>query len=97
MNQDLMAFWKHDIYPYLLCGEISEFKNDGLVKVTEYGGGVFRPVLILNKEDGLELKEILETLSKNRKLDVSNIENKYNEVLNDELEKYKITTDFIKK
>ena len=64
-KQNIMAFWEYDQYPFLLCGEIELFRDDGKVRVINYGGAIFKPKFILPYGVGLELSECL-TILKNR-------------------------------
>ena len=56
MEQRLIAFWKYDVPPYVLAGEIVEFTSDGKVRIKEYDGMVLNPIKILPYEDGIEIK-----------------------------------------
>jgi len=57
----LYAFWKYDLFPYLLGGEIESFKEGGRVYVPSYQAS-FRPVLILQGPEGQELQRRLHNL-----------------------------------
>jgi predicted DNA-binding antitoxin AbrB/MazE fold protein len=56
MMTELMAFWKYDRFPYLLCGTITSTGINGYVRIKEYGNGSFKPEFILNMEEGQKLK-----------------------------------------
>lgn len=60
--QTLYAFWDYDTYPYFLCGTVTKMRDDGLVSVKEFGGAMFKPVLILPVNAGKRLKEKLDFL-----------------------------------
>jgi len=64
MNR-IMAFWKYDMYPYLLWGEVVEFKAKGSIVAKGYEPMAFMPEFILEYEEGLKLSVRLETLRKN--------------------------------
>lgn len=53
----LYAFWKSDVPPYLLGGEVEEVREDGYVTVVGYTGYKFRPVLITPLEKGIKLQK----------------------------------------
>lgn len=65
-KQEFYAFWKYDLYPYLLVHKIIEFCNDGLVKVEGYGGYRIKPAYIGFGAQGKKLLENIKELSKNR-------------------------------
>lgn len=58
----LYAFWRYDLFPYILGGEVVSMTDAGLVKIKEYGGSAFRPVLILPYDAGIEIHEKLRLL-----------------------------------
>jgi len=44
----LIAFWKHDKFPFCLYGKVTEIDERGYVQTIEYGPGrCFKPVIIL--------------------------------------------------
>jgi len=50
-KQQLWAFWKYDLFPYVLGGEVESIECDGSVRV--FGGLVLMtPILILPKKEG---------------------------------------------
>jgi hypothetical protein len=59
MKQILYAFWKYDICPYMLGGEVEQFRPDGSVAVKGYDGFALKPLTILPEDSG---KEALDTL-----------------------------------
>lgn len=48
------AFWRYDLFPYCLGGEVSEILDDGRVYVPKYQGH-FRPCYLTSLEEGKEL------------------------------------------
>lgn len=56
-NEKLYAFWKYDVPPYLLGGEVKEIKN-GYVYPVGYNGG-FKAVKIVPFEKGIKLQKKL--------------------------------------
>lgn len=61
MNQRLVAFWRYDLYPYILGGEATEMDDRGYVHVPSYQGR-FKPIKILPYEPGMKLLEKLKEL-----------------------------------
>lgn len=55
MNK-MYAFWKYDIPPFLLGGEVKEIQEDGCVSVVGYTSR-FKPVLIVPIEKGIKLQK----------------------------------------
>ena len=63
-NVGLMAFWRYDLFPFVLCGKIVTMKGNGMVETEEYGRGQwFKPFQILPWVDGAVLKRELEELT----------------------------------
>jgi hypothetical protein len=60
--KSFMAFWKYDLYPYVLSGECDEIVQDGFVRPKGYGGSRFKPLFILPLEQGAELRDLLNAL-----------------------------------
>lgn len=58
MNK-MYAFWKYDIPPFLLGGEVKEIQEDGCVSVVGYTSR-FKPVLIVPIEKGIKLQKKLD-------------------------------------
>ena len=59
-DQELFAFWRHDMYPYVLGVTVVKILEDGKVQTKEYGNGyVFKPLLILPLKEGKELRQKL--------------------------------------
>lgn len=53
------AFWKYDVAPFMLGGEVDEFLSDGRVRVNGYTGYIFTPILVVPEDKGIEIKEKL--------------------------------------
>lgn len=59
------AFWRYDLFPYILGGTITKMKENGCVETVEYGkGNYFRPMKILPEDAGKELHEKIRILEK---------------------------------
>ena len=55
------AFWKYDLFPFLLSGEVEEVFNDGTVAIVD-SSYRFRYTAILKGQAGLWLRERLKAL-----------------------------------
>lgn len=60
MDEKYYAFWKYNGIPYLLGGEVTEFKPNGQVSVKGYTGMLFNPVKVVTLSKGLELQRYLD-------------------------------------
>lgn len=61
MNKKLYAFWKYDLFPYVLGGEVTDINDDGLVYIESYQAR-FRPILILPFEKGKKINQEIEKI-----------------------------------
>jgi len=59
------AFWRYDLFPYVLGGTITKMREDGCVGTVEYGS-YFNPVKILPVDAGKELHKKIEALARER-------------------------------
>lgn len=65
MTSELYAFWRYDLYPYVLGGEITKIKDDGRVETVGYGPGTtFKPFLILPLLPGRKLMMSIKELTR---------------------------------
>lgn len=55
----MFAFWRYDLYPYVLGGEIDMMDDQGLVRVPSYGHSWFQPIKLLPAKKGRELLDAL--------------------------------------
>jgi hypothetical protein len=62
MTQRLYAFWKYDLTPHYLGGEVLKFTEKGNVEVEGYPGYVFTPVKITTYEEGIKIHTQLKEL-----------------------------------
>ena len=61
--EKLRAFWKYDLFPYVLSGEIVRMTEKGYVETKEYGNGYFyNPIKIYPNEVGIEIQDKLQKL-----------------------------------
>lgn len=66
--QKQFAFWKYDLFPFLLGGEVTKMREDGKVETKEYGRNTyFVPVKILPLKDGKAINERLRELEREYK------------------------------
>lgn len=63
MEQTLYAFWKYDICPFMLAGQIESFDGSGKVTIRGYPGFLFKPVIILPDKAGQDAADKLKILS----------------------------------
>lgn len=64
----LYAFWRYDLFPYLLGGSISKVHKDGRVEIMSYGPGyTFKPLFVLPGDLGARLRLALEELEGKRR------------------------------
>jgi len=62
MKQSLIAFWRHDTFPYCLWGEVIRIGNDGAITASNYGGRRFMPIRILPASEGRKIANKLQAL-----------------------------------
>ena len=74
MKQKLYAFWKHDIPPYVLGGEVTEIKSNGRVCVKGFTGYSFLPLQILPLEEGHAKQKEIDLALKNYKKTIKKAE-----------------------
>ena len=67
MKHKLYAFWKHDVPPYVLGGEVTEIKSNGRVCVKGFTGCSFLPLQILPLEEGRAKQKEIDLALKNKK------------------------------
>lgn len=67
MKHKLYAFWKHDVPPYVLGGEVTEIKSNGRVCVKGFTGCSFLPLQILPLEEGRAKQKEIDLALKNYK------------------------------
>ncbi len=58
----MIAFWSYDIFPYCLSGEVTGMSTDNKVFVKGYEGYRIKPIIILPDDEGLKIKNYLDTL-----------------------------------
>lgn len=61
MNK-LYAFWKYDLFPYVLGGRLIKIHKNGFAEIEGYGFYRFKPILVLPEDEGLRKKELLDNL-----------------------------------
>lgn len=58
------AFWKYDLFPFVLGGTITRMLDNGMVSTVEFGpGNYFKPIKKLSMHEGKALKAKLQELS----------------------------------
>lgn len=62
MNE-LYAFWKYDLYPFVCGGPVVEMRDDGWVQTKNFGKGYwFKPIHLLPLKAGEELHRRIKSL-----------------------------------
>jgi hypothetical protein len=56
---DLFAFWRYDLFPYVLGAPVMEMNEIGWIKAQGYGGRWFKPTKLLPLEAGWKLRKQL--------------------------------------
>jgi len=78
MEQALYGFWKHDLFPYCLGGEIVKFDKDGTIETKGYGKGLsFKPLLIVPKEEGMRLNLLLDEIKQRRSQELDDLNKRF--------------------
>lgn len=81
----MFAFWRYDLYPYVLGGEFDAMNDAGYVRVPSYGNGWVMPIKILPVKKGKELLEALKGhpsgLENQRRAALEEFERKWDETL----------------
>lgn len=80
-NNNIIAFWKYDQYPYCLSGTVESFKGD-LVKIKEYRS-YFKPIKIMDHNSGKELVLKLSALEKEYNSALKLLKEEYNRKLDE--------------
>jgi hypothetical protein len=64
---DLFAFWRYDLFPYVLGAQVIEMRADGWVSTKGYGHYWFKPTKLLPLVEGKKLWERLLELQTNQR------------------------------
>ena len=75
MDQKLYAFWKYDLFPYLLGGEVVRIDAGGYVEPLGYGKMKVKPLIILPFERGEEIMRNLQGQKGSYKVEKDRIQN----------------------
>ena len=88
----MRAFWKYDLFPYILSGTITyRFMqyNKEMVETKEFGkGNYYKPFLILNNKEGKKLKRELEKLRYEQCDQLNKIKDKFQKKLDRLMKEY---------
>jgi hypothetical protein len=61
------AFWRYDVYPFILGGTITNMDKNGFIETEEYGvGRYFKPMAILPGNAGKELHHKIKVMTDER-------------------------------
>lgn len=77
-ENEFVAFWENDSYPYLLWGTVTKFVPVGRVETKEYGHGyTFRYVYLRPKSEALDIIAALQDLKEAKKRDFNELDLRY--------------------
>lgn len=83
---NLYAFWKYDLFPYVLGAPASRMRSNGAVYVGSYQGYVY-PILLLPIEDGELLHKRLKQLTKEYSKAHQDLEKKFCDMIPEQVRK----------
>ena len=63
MNQELIAFWVTEIFPYQSWGVVESFLANGDVKIVNEDDRTYSPYKVLPHKEGLELSNALHKIT----------------------------------
>ena len=58
----LFAFWRYDLFPYVLGGAVMAMDAAGRIQAESYAGSAFHPIKIMPRDAGFALQNKIETL-----------------------------------
>lgn len=58
-SKPLYGFWKYDVPPFILGGEIEKITDNDKIAVKGYTGCLFTPILITTIEDGKRIQRVI--------------------------------------
>lgn len=62
--EGVIAFWKYDLFPFVLSGTVTRMLDNEMVSTVEFGpGNYFKPIKKLSIREGKALKAKLQELS----------------------------------
>jgi hypothetical protein len=74
----MRAFWKYDLYPFVLSGTVTSINPvSKLVKTKQFGESSFQPVFILPDEEGDRVAERLSELEQEYRWAKTRLEEEY--------------------
>jgi hypothetical protein len=80
MPDKMMAFWRYESFPFVLCGKIVKMKGDGKVETEEYGPGFwFKPIKIVPYDEGLMIKNRLKKLTQRYHTELDKFKDGFNQ------------------
>lgn len=86
----LFAFWKYDLFPYLLGAKVEQVRDDGWVTTEGYQGMVFNPVRVLGGKTGEKLHAELKELTAEYDADLKKLRDEYLDRVNVRLAEYNV-------
>jgi len=76
-EQKLYAFWKYDLCPYMLGGEVEAMRPNGRVIIKGYRGMSFKPIGILPDETGADALGYLNRLREKYNKEEKELKDRY--------------------
>lgn len=77
----LYVFWKYDLYPYCLGSEVNDIGKNGCFKVKQYGGPTVKPLIVLEKSEGINLQKEIDELNAEYQEELEKLKKEYKEKL----------------
>lgn len=82
VTQQLTAFWRYDQFPFCLSGAVTEFVNDGGVRLgPNWNCGVVKPLAVMPKQAGDEIARKVKELDSEYRAELAAVRKKYNQRL----------------
>lgn len=77
----MYVMWKHDLFPYKLCGKVIEKTKRGY-KVEEYNGVIVKAIKIINDDTkGKLVKEMLEREYHAKRVEECHLHKRFDELV----------------
>lgn len=89
-NYPLYAFWRYDLYPYILGAPVEKIEDNGTVIPPSYGGFRYKPFFVTSFKNGVALKAQLENLTLLQKEAINAVNADFGARLDDLKKKYNI-------
>ena len=77
MNEKKYAFWKYDLFPHLVGGEIEKEMADGVCEVKGYGRYQIKPSFVLSGDAGANLLGQLKAIERKYHIEKEQLAKKF--------------------